>query len=97
MNKTLAAKKSMKCGEIRKSTQPGKKVMKKVCKNGTERIIHAGDSSYGHNYSEAARKNFRARHRCETADPDTPRGLACKALWTKGGSSKSSPKGRKAK
>jgi hypothetical protein len=98
MSKTLDAKKQMRCGEVRKSTRPGKKVMKKVCQGGAERLIHAGDTQYGHNISPGARKNFRARHNCATASSNTPRGLACEALWTAGGSKKTTAaKGRAAK
>lgn len=47
----------------------------------------------------AARKSFRAMHKCDTAkDKLTPRYWACKDLWAgKGGSVKSSPKNRKGK
>ncbi len=84
----------MKCGEIRKSTRESKKVMQKVCKNGSEKLIHAGDASMKHNYSDAARKNFKARHNCAEAQPGTPRHLACTALWTKGGSKKTTGHGK---
>lgn len=98
MSRTLEAKKEMRCGEVRRSTRPGKKVMKKVCQNGAERLIHAGDSKYGHNISPGARKNFRARHNCATASPNTPRGLACEALWEEGSPRKTTAqKGRAAK
>lgn len=80
----VAKKKDMKCGEVKKSTRPGKKIMKRVCENGREKTIHAGDSSSPSNYSDEARKAFRARHNCENADPNTPRGLACNELWEKG-------------
>jgi hypothetical protein len=92
-----SVKSSMKCGEIKKSTRPGKKVMQKVCKNGSEKLIHAGATGYGNNYSDAARKSFKARHKCSTAEPGTPRHLACNALWKKGGSKTSNPSNRKGK
>ena len=46
----------------------------------------------------ARRKSFRARHKCSTAKPGTAKHLACTELWAgKGGRTKSSPKGRRAK
>jgi hypothetical protein len=88
-------KSDMKCGEVRKSTREGKKVMQKVCKDGSEKLIHAGDASMRHNYSDDARKNFRARHNCDEAKPGTPKHLACKELWTKGKSVKDTGKGKR--
>lgn len=88
-------KKNMKCGEIKKSTRDGKKVMQKVCKGGSEKIIHAGDAKYKNNYSDEARKNFKARHNCDEAKPGTPKHLACNALWKKGGSVKNTGKGKR--
>lgn len=91
-------KQSMSCGEVRKSSRPGKKVMKLYCSNGERKLVHAGASGYGHNYSEAARKSFKARHKCSTAKPGTARHLACTELWAgPGGSKKSSPKSKKGK
>jgi hypothetical protein len=88
-------KESMKCGEVRKSTREGKKVMKKVCSGGSEKLIHAGDSKYSNNTSDAARKNFKARHNCSEAKPGTPKHLACTELWKKGGSVKTTGKGKR--
>jgi hypothetical protein len=92
-------KKNMPCNKPRKSPNPKKKKVVKACSNGVEKIIHFGSSSYGHNYSAAARKSFKARHKCGTATNKlTARYWACKHLWAgKGGSTKSSPKGRKGK
>lgn len=78
-------KKSMKCGQVKKSTKSGKKIMKKYCgcpdtKDG-EKLVHAGAKGYGNNYSNKARKSFKSRHNCDTAKPCTPRHLACKELW----------------
>lgn len=81
------AKASMKCGEVRKSTRPGKKIMKLYCVNGKKKLVHAGSTEYGNNYSAKARKNFKARHNCSTAKPGTARHLACTELWEKGGRS----------
>jgi hypothetical protein len=95
----VADKASMPCNKPRKSDHAGKKKMVKACSGGKEKLIHFGAKGYGHNYSAAARKSFRARHKCSTAkDKLTARYWACKTLWAgKGGSTKSSPKSRKGK
>lgn len=95
----MADKASMPCNKPRKSDRAGKKKMVKACSGGKEKLIHFGAKGYGHNYSAAARKSFRARHKCSTAkDKMTARYWACKTLWAgKGGSTKSSPKSRKGK
>tara|TARA_R100001463_G_C3473785_1_gene216184 strand:+ start:244 stop:540 length:297 start_codon:yes stop_codon:yes gene_type:complete len=92
-------KSKMSCNKPRKSTKAGKKMMVKGCANGKEKLIHFGASGYGHNYSAAARKSFKARHKCDTAnDKLTARYWACKKLWGgKGKSTKSSPKGVRGK
>ena len=91
-------KKDMRCGEVRSSTRPGKKIMKLYCQGGERKLIHAGAEGYGHNYSPAARKSFRARHKCDTAKPGTAKHLACTELWKgPGGRKKSSPKSRQGK
>jgi hypothetical protein len=91
-------KSSMRCGETRRSTRAGKKIMKLYCSGGKKKLVHAGASGYGHNYSPAARKNFKARHKCSTAKSGTAKHLACTKLWAgKGGSKKSSPKSKRGK
>jgi hypothetical protein len=79
-----SVKSNMKCGEVRKSTRPGKKIMKKYCVNGKETLVHAGAKGYSdftkHKDSKR-KKNFHARHKCATAKPGTPRHLACTKLW----------------
>jgi len=92
-------KSKMKCNVPRKSPKAGKKKVVKACSSGKEKIIHYGASGYGHNYSAAARKSFKARHKCSSAkDKLTARYWACKDLWAgKGGSKKSSPKGVRGK
>lgn len=78
-------KEMMRCGEVKRSTRSGKKIMKKVCKDGKEKIIHAGDSSMKNNYSKEAKKSFRARHSCdEPKDAFSAQKLACDHLWGKG-------------
>ena len=82
-----------------KSNREGKKMMV-LAKDGEKiRLIHFGATGYGHNYSAAARKSFRARHKCDTAnDKLKARYWACRTLWKgSGGSTKSSPKSRKGK
>ena len=82
-----------------KSNRPGKKKMV-LAKDGDKiRLIHFGATGYGHNYSAAARKSFRARHKCDTANAKlSARYWACRTLWGgAGGSTKSSPKSRKGK
>ena len=93
-------KSKLKCNRPRKT--PGHKTKShivKACSGGKEKIIHFGASGYGHNYSAAARKSFKARHRCSSAkDKLSARYWACKNLWAgKGGSKKSSPKGVRGK
>jgi hypothetical protein len=92
-------KASMPCNRPRPSTRPGKKKMVKACEGGQERLVHFGAKGYGHNYSAAARKSFRARHNC--ANPGSKlsaRYWACKHLWAgPGGSTQSSPSSRKGK
>jgi hypothetical protein len=89
----------MPCNKPRPSTSKGKKKMVKACEGGQEKIIHFGAKGYGHNYSAAARKSFKARHKCGQKKSKLSAGYwACKNLWAgKGGSTKSSPKGRKGK
>ena len=92
---THHSKSYMPCNKPRKSNRPGKKRMVKACSGGKEKIIHYGATGYGHNYSTAARKSFRARHKCDTAkDKLSARYWACKDLWTRGGSRKNPPPGR---
>lgn len=95
----MAKKSKMPCNKPRKSDRKGKKKMVKACEGGKEKLIHFGASGYGHNYSSAARKSFKARHKCSTAKSKlTARYWACKKLWAgEGGSTKSSPKNKKGK
>ena len=87
----------MKCNKVVASDRPGKKKMVKACDNGKEKLIHFGADGYGHNYSAAARKSFRARHGCDSADNKlSAKYWACKHLWSgPGGSTKSSPKSKR--
>jgi hypothetical protein len=90
-------KSSMTCGQVKKSTRPGKKIMKLYCDGGEKKLVHAGATGYGNNYSDKARKSFKARHKCDSAKPGTAKHLACTELWTKGGRKTNSPPGRKKK
>ena len=89
----------MPCNQPRRSTSKGKKMMVKACSGGQEKIVHFGAKGYGHNYSDAARKSFKARHKCDSAtDKLSARYWASKKLWAgKGGSTQSSPSTRKGK
>lgn len=95
----MADKSNMKCNRPVPSDRPGKKKMVKACSGGEEKLLHFGAKGYGHNYSPAARKSFKARHSCDTAtDKLTPRHWSCKTLWSgPGGSTASNPKNRKGK
>lgn len=95
----MADKSKMSCNRPVKSDRAGKKKMVKACSNGQEKLIHFGAEGYGHNYSSAARKSFRARHGCESADNKlTAKYWACKHLWAgPGGSTKSSPSNKRGK
>jgi len=95
----MADKSKMSCNRPVPSDRPGKKRMVKACSGGQEKLLHYGAKGYGHNYSAAARKSFKARHGCDSATNKlTPKYWACKNLWAgPGGSKQSSPKGRKGK
>ena len=94
-----ASKKDMPCNKPRPSTSAGKKMMVKACEGGKEKIVHFGAKGYGHNYSAAARKSFKARHKCsEKKSKLSAQYWACRKLWAgKGGSKASCPPGRKCK
>ena len=81
----MADKSKMKCNSPVPSDRAGKKRMVKACSGGTEKLLHFCAKGYKSNYSAAARKNFKARHNCDTAnDKLTPRYWACKNLWSAG-------------
>ena len=93
------SKSKLKCNSPVRSTKPQKKRMVKACSGGREKLIHYGASGYGHNYSVAARRSFRARHKCDSAnDKLTARYWACEDLWAgPGGSTKKCPENRQCK
>ena len=75
----MADKSKMACNKPMKSDRAGKKKMVKACANGQEKLIHFGATGYGHNYSDAARKSFKARHKCSSAKSKlTARYWACR-------------------
>ena len=77
----MADKSKMACNKPMKSDRKGKKKMVKACQGGQEKLIHFGATGYGHNYSAAARKSFKARHKCSTAKNKlTARYWSCKNL-----------------
>mgnify|MGYP003624319381 FL=1 len=92
-------KSKMKCNSPTSSSRKEKKMMVKACSDGKEKLIHFGATGYGHNYSDAARISFRARHKCsERKNKLTASYWACRKLWGgKGKSKKSSPKSRQGK
>jgi hypothetical protein len=55
--------------------------MKLYCVAGQRKLVHAGAVGYKNNYSPAAKRQYRARHHCESAKPGTARHLACTKLW----------------
>lgn len=95
----MADKSKLKCNKPVPSDREGKKRMVKACEGGKEKLLHYGAKGYGNNYSAAARKSFKARHKCDTAnDKLTPRYWACKDLWKgPGGNTTPNPSNRKGK
>jgi hypothetical protein len=89
MPKKSINKKAMKCNSPRplRKGEPGfgkKKKVVKGCKAGRQELIKYGAKGYQHNYSAAAKKSFRARHRCDSADDIlSARHWSCKDLWPK--------------
>jgi len=80
-------------------SHPSKKGVVAVRDEGKVKIIRFGDQSMGHNYSEEARKNFKARHGKNIKKGKTSAAYwADKVFWAgKGGSKKSPPKSQKQK
>lgn len=80
----MADKDKMPCNKPMRSDRPEKKQMVKACDKGKEKLIHFGAKGYKHNYSDSAKKSFRARHKCDRADDKlTASYWACKKLWPK--------------
>lgn len=78
----MADKDKMKCNSPVPSDRAGKKKMVKACDDGKEKLIHFGAKGYKHNYSDSAKRSFRARHRCAgKEDKLTASYWACRNLW----------------
>jgi len=77
-------KKGSRCTKVTKkahSTRPSKKWMKCVRQGGKLKRIHWGQAGVrvtGKSGWTKRRKSFRARHRCKSAKPGTPRAMACR-------------------
>lgn len=60
------------------------------------KLIRFGDQKSGHNYSAAARRAFKSRHRRNIAKGKSSAAYwADKFLWSPGGSKKNPPRGQK--
>jgi hypothetical protein len=83
MAKFSKLREMLKCNQPKMTpSHPVKKAVVKACEDGKEKIIRFGQKGYRHNYSKAAKKSFRARHKCD--EPKTKLGAqhwACKTLW----------------
>lgn len=82
----MARKPKLRCNSPQKSWRPGKKKVVLACEGGKQKLVHYGAVGYKHNYSPGAKRNFRARHRCDAAERGsklTARYWACKDLWPK--------------
>lgn len=80
----IAEAKSAKCTKSTKkasSTRPGKKWMKCVKSGSGYKRIHWGQAGVrvtGKSGNTKRKKAFRARHKCSSAKPGTPKYQACK-------------------
>lgn len=79
---TLLEKKGARCTKVTgqmSSTRPGKKYMRCARVNGKLKRVHYGDKNLRIKKSNPKRrKSFRARHKCSSAKPGTPRYFSCK-------------------
>ncbi len=66
-----AALSRLRCGQVAKSYKGDKKIMQKVCEDGKEKIIHAGQAGAPNNPRGDPKKKaaFRARHGCDGPTP----------------------------
>jgi len=82
--KFIEEKKSARCTKSTQkasSTRPGKKWMKCVKSGSGYKRIHWGQAGVrvtGKSGNTKRKKSFRARHKCSSAKPGTPRYQACK-------------------
>ena len=95
MSKLRNGLKNAACNKPRKSSRPGKKKMVKACEGGKEKTVHYGATGYDHNYSDSAKKSFRARHKCDQKKSKlSAQYWACKDLRPRGKKPKN-PGGKK--
>lgn len=87
-------KSRLSCNRPVKSSRPEKKKMVLACSRGRKKLVHYGATGYGNNYSAAARRSFKARHKCSAAhDKLSARYWACKDLWAgPGGDTRQPPR-----
>ena len=82
LEKLIEEKKSARCTKVtgqQSSKAKGKKYTRCVRVNGKLKRIHYGDKNLRIKKSNPKRrKSFRARHKCSTAKPGTPRYYSCK-------------------
>ena len=82
----------------RTPNHPTKKGVVAVRDGKKMKIIRFGDQKMGHNYSDEARKSFKARHAKNIKKGKTSAAFwANKLFWSKGGSRKAPPKSQKQK
>lgn len=79
--------KKLKCNKPVKSWRKGKKYAVKACKGNKEKIIHYGALGYEDftmHKDKERKKNFRARHRCDSDKPNffSARQWSCEDLWS---------------
>ena len=78
--------KELECNVPLESWRKGKKRVVKACDGKKEKIVHYGAKGYEDfttHKDPKRRKNFRARHKCDSNPPNklTPRYWACEDLW----------------
>ena len=82
LEKLIEEKKNARCTKVtgqQSSKAKGKKYTRCVRVNGKLKRIHYGDKNLRIKKSNPKRrKSFRARHKCSTAKPGTPRYYSCK-------------------
>lgn len=75
-------KKGARCTKVtgqQSSTRPGKKYMRCARVDGKLKRVHYGDKNLRIKKSNPKRrKSFRARHKCSSAKPGTPKYFSCK-------------------
>ena len=83
-DKMILLEKSSRCTKATKkahSTRKGKKWMKCVKSGSGYKRVHWGQAGVrvtGKSGNTKRKKSFRARHKCSSAKPGTPKAMACK-------------------